>query len=115
MEKNRVANQYKRWLVSRVLSLIANCPIFYDKKLSEVELTFDSIKKRIILDDVSFAEEPEIFLRKIGIDFVKDLSVLEREKITTIVSQLKLAGNSNSAIRSICAMAGNMANSFYFY
>ena len=115
MEKNRVTNQYKRWLVARVLSLIANCPIFYDKKLSEVELTFEGIKKRIILGGVSFFDEPEIFLKKIGIDFIEDLSVLEKSKIDAIVSQFKLAGNSNSEIRSTCAMAGNMANSFYFY
>ncbi|HRH30984.1 MAG TPA: hypothetical protein PK886_02895 [Candidatus Paceibacterota bacterium] len=119
MEKQEVSIKYKKWLISRIFSLIANRPVYHDM-MYDVNLIYSGdedrpgIKERFTVHGISFFENPETFLSKIGIDMMEDLSELEREKITGFCKEIKLA-NSNGAIRSICGMARNISNSFYFY
>lgn len=119
MEKKKVSIKYKKWLISRIFSLVANRPVYYDM-MYDINLIYSGsedhpgIKECFTIQGISFFENPETFLSKMGIDIMEDLSELERERITGFCEEIKKS-NSIGSIRSACAMARNISNSFYSY
>jgi len=115
-DKNNFGREaFKGYLASRLLTLISNFPMYYEKRYTTLPFSIDGIALATNTGDASFINTPDIFMeKKLSVDLEKDKKIVE---ILLEARKMILESNTSEKLKIACSQCGNLSEELidYYY
>lgn len=103
---------FRAYLVSKLLSIIGNFPIYYEKKLTGFPFSIEGIRVMTTRDGISFLDNPDNFLiKKLYIDADKGSFLIES---ALYVRNIIIASDSEEKLKYACKQCLQVSNEIIF-